>query len=430
MFPLAPAELGAQFALERVLRHGALPLVWASEEPAAVLDAYAQLYLREEIRAEGLVRNLPGFVRFLAVAAVLNGQVVNVAGIARDSGVARATVQGYLDILDDTLLTARLPAFEAKLRVRERKLPKLYWIDPGVVRAVKKQFGDVGAEERGALFECWVHTLLRTHAEQRALYDDMHYWSPHRADVEVDFLLRRGTEALAIEVKAAPRYHTGHLKGLRAIANCRAWRAACWSTPANGRFVPKTASTSGPPLGWPPPLPRGGCGLEPRSNGRIDEAYPANMLANSAPLAPFTRPLPTRARTSGSSTAASSSRRRWTSEAPSRVLTCSAKSVRCASSRSARKKGESSCVVPSRSPSVRPILRRVATVSSESFSSFKARCIAVAVQPGNAALAVRSSKQPAAPSTWIRKPGTLPLGRLGDRASGTSTHSSGKPQAS
>ena len=218
MFPLAPAELGAQFDLERVLRHGALPLVWASEEPAAVLDAYAQLYLREEIRAEGLVRNLPGFVRFLAVAAVLNGQVVNVAGIARDSGVARATVQGYLDILDDTLLTARLPAFEAKLRVRERKLPKLYWIDPGVVRAVKKQFGDVGAEERGALFECWVHTLLRTHAEQRALYDDIHYWSPHRADVEVDFLLRRGTETLAIEVKAAPRHHTGHLKGLRAIA--------------------------------------------------------------------------------------------------------------------------------------------------------------------------------------------------------------------
>ena len=106
------------------------------------------------------------------------------------------------------------------------------------------------------------------------------------------------------------------------------------------------------------------------------------MLANSAPLAPFTRLLPTRARTSGSSTSASSSRRRWTSEAPSRVLAWSAKSVRCASSRSARKKGESSCVVPSRSPRVRPILRNVATVSSESCSSFKARCIAVAVQPG------------------------------------------------
>lgn len=217
MFPLAPAELGAEFDLERVLRHGSLPLVWASEEPAAVLDAYAQLYLREEIRAEGLVRNLPGFVRFLAVAAVLNGQIVNVAGVARDSGVARPTVQGYLDILEDTLLTFRLPAFEAKLRVRERKLPKLYWVDPGVVRAVKKQFGDVGAEERGALFECWVHTLLRTHAEQHTLYDGIYYWAPHRASVEVDFLLRRGTDSLAIEVKASRRPDTSHLKGLRAI---------------------------------------------------------------------------------------------------------------------------------------------------------------------------------------------------------------------
>lgn len=219
MYPLTPAELGAEFDLARVLRHGSLPLVWVSEEPAAVLEAYAQLYLREEIRAEGLVRNLPGFVRFLAVAAVLNAQLVNVAGIARDSGVARPTVQGYLDILEDTLLTFRLPAYEANLRVRERKLPKLYWVDPGVVRAVKRQFGEVGAEERGALFECWVLTLLRAHAEQQALYDGIYYWSPHRSGVEVDFLLRRGKEALAIEVRSAQRYHTGHLKGLRAIAD-------------------------------------------------------------------------------------------------------------------------------------------------------------------------------------------------------------------
>ena len=219
MYPLTPAELGTEFDLARVLRHGSLPLVWMSEEPAAVLEAYAQLYLREEIRAEGLVRNLPGFVRFLAVAAVLNAQVVNVAGIARDSGVARPTVQGYLDILEDTLLTFRLPAYEAKLRVRERKLPKLYWVDPGVVRAVKRQLGEVGAEERGALFECWVLTLLRAHAEQHALYDAIHYWSPHRSGVEVDFLLQRGDEMLAIEVKSTQRYHTAHLKGLRAIAD-------------------------------------------------------------------------------------------------------------------------------------------------------------------------------------------------------------------
>ena len=218
MHPLTPAELGDEFDLARVLRHGSLPLVWASDDPAAVLDAYAQLYLREEIRAEGLVRNLPGFARFLTVAAVMNGQVVNMAGVARDSGVARATVQGFLDILEETLLTFRLPAFDAKLRVRERKLPKLYWVDPGIVRAVKRQLGEVGPEERGGLFECWVLALLRAHGEQHALFDGIYYWAPHRSGVEVDFLLQRGQETLAIEVKSTDRYHTDHLKGLRAIA--------------------------------------------------------------------------------------------------------------------------------------------------------------------------------------------------------------------
>ena len=131
MFPLTAAELGPAFDLDRVLRHGSIPLVWTSDAPRDVLEAYAQLYLREEIRAEALVRNLPGFVRFLPVAALFNGQVINVAGIARETGVARTTVHGYLDILEDTLLVFRLPAYESRPRVRERRLPKLYWVDPG-----------------------------------------------------------------------------------------------------------------------------------------------------------------------------------------------------------------------------------------------------------------------------------------------------------
>jgi len=222
MFPLTAYELGTDFDLDRVLHYGALPLVWRSPEPHAVLEAYSQLYLREEIRAEALVRNLPAFARFLPIAALFNGQVINVAGIARDAGVARGTVRGFLEILEDTLLVHRLPAFETRSRVRERKLPKLYWVDPGVVRAVKGQFGDVTAEERGPLLESWVLTTLRAHAgasgEAQRLYDEIAYWSPHQSNAEVDFLLRRGRDLLAIEVKATDRYHTSLLKGLRAIA--------------------------------------------------------------------------------------------------------------------------------------------------------------------------------------------------------------------
>lgn len=218
MYPLTPEELGDQFDLARCLELGSIPLVLAAADPIETLRSYVQLYLREEIKAEGLVRNLPGFARFLPVAATLHGQAINVSGLARDAGVARTTVAGYLDILDDTLVTARLDGFEARLRVRERKLPKLYWTDPGVVRAVRGDRGPIGSEAAGALFEGWVFTLLRTYMSARDLGDTIHYWSPADArDTEVDFLVARGAQRLAVEVKATTRIENRHLKGLRAI---------------------------------------------------------------------------------------------------------------------------------------------------------------------------------------------------------------------
>ena len=217
MYPLVPRELGGDFNLDDVLMYGSLPVVWTADNRREVLESYTQLYLREEIRAEAAVRNLSGFVRFLPIAALLHGQALNVAGIARDAGVARTTVAGYLDVLEDTLLTWRLPAFEARLRVRERRRPKLYWVDPGVVRAVKRQLGPVSAEERGALFEGWILGLLRAHAEEQPIFDSIHYWAPAESSTEVDFLLRRDGEYLAVEAKAARRYNTALLRGLRAI---------------------------------------------------------------------------------------------------------------------------------------------------------------------------------------------------------------------
>ena len=220
MYPFVPQELGAAFDLETTLQFGSIPLVVASEDRAETLAAYVQLYLREEIRGEALVRNLPGFVRFLPIAALAHGQVVNVASIARDSGTARTTVQGYLEILEDTLLAWRLAAFETRLRVRERKHPKLYWLDPGLVRALKKQVGAVSSEEAGSLFEGWIHTLLRAYAETGPLFDEITYWAPAEArSVEVDFLLQRGGEHLALEVKVGTRVSPAWLSGLKAIGD-------------------------------------------------------------------------------------------------------------------------------------------------------------------------------------------------------------------
>jgi uncharacterized protein len=218
MFPLTPEELGNDFSLESALRFGSIPVVVTSSDPRATLESYVQMYIREEIRAEALVRNLPGFLRFLPIAALFHGQMVNVSGIARDAGTARTTVEGYLEILEDTLLTFRLTAFEAKLRVRERKHPKLYWTDPGLVRATRQRLGEVHHEERGALLEGWILGLLRTYRENSRIYDEIHYWAPAEGKTEVDFLLRSGDRFLAIEVKSSTRFDPSMLTGLHAIA--------------------------------------------------------------------------------------------------------------------------------------------------------------------------------------------------------------------
>ena len=222
MHPFVPEELGAHFDFEEALRYGLLPIVWDSSAKEETLAAYAQFYLKEEIQAEALVRNLPGFARFLPIAALFHGQTVNVTNIAREAGVARTTVAGYLDILEETLLCFRLSGYEAKLRVRERKLPKWYWCDPGIVRVMKRTKGELVPEERGALFEGMVSQLLRAYKNYRDTFEEMYYWAPSgRSNTEVDFLLVRGADLIAVEAKSGNTFMEGWCKGLRAVARLK-----------------------------------------------------------------------------------------------------------------------------------------------------------------------------------------------------------------
>jgi len=222
MHPFVPEEIGTAFDLDEALRFGLLPIVWDSTVKDETLAAYAQLYLKEEVQAEALVRNLPGFARFLPLAAVFHGQTINVTSIARDAGVARTTVSDYLDILEETLLCFRLPAYEARLRVRERKTPKWYWCDPGLVRAMKRLSGVVTQEERGHLFEGLVAQLLRAYKDYRGICDEIYYWaSSAGTKTEVDFLLLRGEELIAIEAKSGANFAETWCKGLRAMAQLK-----------------------------------------------------------------------------------------------------------------------------------------------------------------------------------------------------------------
>jgi predicted AAA+ superfamily ATPase len=219
LYPFQPDEIPEVFGLEDALQYGTLPVAWKSAAREEKLEAYIMTYLKEEVQAEALVRNLPGFARFITVAAILHGQSINTANIARDCGISRPTVDAYLEILEQTLLCTRLRAYEGKLRMKERKHPKLYWIDPGLVRAAKQQLQSrLAAEERGHLFEGLVCTTLLAYRDYRRAFTDLRYWAPSSAlDVEVDFLVMRNDELIAVEVKSGANFNETWCKGLRAF---------------------------------------------------------------------------------------------------------------------------------------------------------------------------------------------------------------------
>lgn len=220
LHPFVPEELGEDFNLNQALHYGLLPIVWSSTNRSKKLRNYMEAYLTEEIKAEALVRNLPAFARFLEVAALYHGQVVNMSAVARDSENKTHHIRNFFSILEDTMLGFFLPAYQAKLRVKERKSNKFYLIDPGLARALKKNFGPVSVEEKGSLFEGLIAQILRAYKDYCNLYEDIYYWSSSEAKkTEVDFLLKKGKELIAIEVKAKAQVSSQDYRGLKAISN-------------------------------------------------------------------------------------------------------------------------------------------------------------------------------------------------------------------
>ena len=225
MYPFTPKELALDFDLDKALCFGTMPLIQVQENKQKALDSYVQMYLKEEIKAEALVRNLSGFARFLPVLALYHGQVLNVSATARDAGVSRSTVQGFLDIMEDTLLLNKLPAYSAQIRVREKKHPKIYWLDSGIMCSARRHKGPVSAMERGSLFEAYIYMCLKMKMEYEGAFDGIYYWSSGGTNqVEVDFLLQKGGELTAIEVKTAKKVRPEDLKGLKAIAELKGVR--------------------------------------------------------------------------------------------------------------------------------------------------------------------------------------------------------------
>jgi predicted AAA+ superfamily ATPase len=216
--PLTAAELDFDFDVEDVLRFGLLPQVRTDPEFAIdTLEAYVSNYLREEIQQEALVRRLDTFARFLQVAALMNGQVSNISGVARDAAVARPTVQGYFETLIDTLIGFWLPAWRRGAKVKEVASPKFYLFDCGVARALAGRLREsVDGLERGFLLEAWILHELRATMAYDNLGGELRYWRTPSGS-EVDFIWTRARRAVGIEVKAAARWRRdfgGPLKSL------------------------------------------------------------------------------------------------------------------------------------------------------------------------------------------------------------------------
>jgi predicted AAA+ superfamily ATPase len=220
-------ELSDHFDLSHALQWGTLPLVVGEPDAARdVLDAYVHTYIREEVKEEGLVRRLEPFLRFLDVAGALNGQIVNVENIAREAQVPRKSAVQYFSVLEDTLMTHPLPAFQPQLKVREVSHPKYYWFDPGVARAAAGLLdGPVDSNWLGQALETLVFHELRVYNHTSNRNKAFSYYRT-RAGLEVDFVIElerrtasRKAKICCIEVKSSRKWDRRWEAAMRGLAD-------------------------------------------------------------------------------------------------------------------------------------------------------------------------------------------------------------------
>jgi uncharacterized protein len=220
LHPLTVAETGSAFDLAKALRFGTLPFVFGRGHQQArdLLSAYADTYLREEIVAEALVRNLGGFARFLDVAAAQSGELLNASAVARDAAVATRTVQEYYQILEDTLLAFRVEAWRRSPRARMTLHPKIYFFDLGVLNALNRRLaGDFGRDVEGRLFEHLIVLEVIRHLDYARQEARPFFWRTNTGS-EVDLVIEKhGALVAAIEIKNRERVGGADLAGLRSF---------------------------------------------------------------------------------------------------------------------------------------------------------------------------------------------------------------------
>ena len=216
LFLLVSAEI-SDFDLQQAINYGMLPPHYLAKNPHRRLSAYIDIYLKEEIKEEALVRNLNTFQRFLEVAALTDGEMINNNNIAQDCGVSANTVGNYFDILEDTLLGFRVPAYTKTMKRRLVQAPRFYYFDIGVANHLLHRKELVrGTAEYGHAFEHLVIQELRAWLSYKESTEQLSYWRAYTGQ-EVDAVI--GDARVAIEIKSVEEVLPRHLKGLKTFAS-------------------------------------------------------------------------------------------------------------------------------------------------------------------------------------------------------------------
>lgn len=215
LHPLTSVEIG-DVELLRLLRHGALPVHYLTDEPRALLRAYVNNYLKQEIIDESATRNIPAFSRFLQVVALGHAQQINYSNVARESGVSAGTVRNYYQILEDTLLGFTLEPWRRMKKRRLVETAKFYLFDIGVANQLHPEARtlDEGTDLYGRAFEHFILNEVRAWIEYQQLDLPLAFWRTS-SGFEVDLIA--GDLDLAIECKSTRDVRTADLKGLRAL---------------------------------------------------------------------------------------------------------------------------------------------------------------------------------------------------------------------
>ena len=217
MHPFLASELGKDFELQQALRFGLIPLIWQAEDPAATLQAYVDLYLREEVQAEALVRDLGAFSRFLEAISFAHGSLLNLSAVARECQIQRKTVEGYLGVLEDLLLCFRIPVFSKRAKRQLIAHEKFYYFDVGVYRALRPAGPlDQPEEIEGISLEGLVAQHLRAWIAYRNRGERLYFWRT-KSGSEVDFVVYGNDCFFAWEVKRSTSAHSVDLRSLKSF---------------------------------------------------------------------------------------------------------------------------------------------------------------------------------------------------------------------